>query len=446
MLSFYGAYLHKQRYGGNSDKYTKELLASQWLSEEELRKLQKKKLNELISHAYEHVPYYNEIFKVEDLTPEDIADGSDLRKVPVLTKDTIKNSFDKLIMKDSHGKRLAKFHTSGTTGSPMTVVCDLEDRRRHYAFLNRFRSWHGTEVGLRRASFFGRIIVSPDQTEPPFWRYDFAEKNYHFSSYHMSERNLLYYYQKLKKLRPVEICGYPSSLFVIAKYIVSKKLPALKPRFIMTTAETLMVHQRQMIEKAFDCKISDQYGCTEMALFVSQCEKGSYHVNPEYGIVEVLDSNGSPAKPGEAGEAVCTSFINTVMPLIRYKLGDRIKMASTPCGCGRNFPVIEQIEGRVDDILITPDGKPLGRLDPIFKSLTGIYETQIIQTSKDAIELKIVTGDNFTVADMDELVCEIKKRTGPTMKIRINKVNEIPKDKNGKFRAVISRIINKTNL
>ena len=439
-ISLYGIYLHQMRYGGRSDKYTEELLVSQWFSKEELIHLQREGLTRLISHAYNNVPYYNELFKTTGLSPKDIQDIFDLKKIPFLTKNTIKNSFDKLISRGPIRKKLARFHTSGTTGSPLTIICDIDDRRRHYAFLNRLRSWYGVEMGLRRASFYGRIIVPQNRNRPPFWCYDVAENNYIFSSYHMTDKNLCYYYDKLLKIRPVEISGYPSSLFIVARYILANKLPPIKPRFIMTTAETLLAQQRSIIEAAFQCAVSDQYGCTEMALFVSQCEKGNYHIHPEYGIVEVLDKKGEPVHSGEEGEVVCTSFINQAMPLIRYQLGDIVKTSSSSCPCGRNFPVIEHIVGRSDDILITPDGKPLGRLDTIFKNLEGIYETQIIQTAADCLELKIVTGRNFSDKHINELMYEIRKRVGIEMTVKVDKVDEIPKDRNGKFKSVLSRI------
>lgn len=258
----------------------------------------------------------------------------------------------------------------------------------------------------------------------------------------MSEDNLFFYYEKLKEIKPIEISGYPSSLYIMSKYIQAHKLEKLQTRFIMTTAETLLDYQREMIEKAFQCAVHDQYGCTEMAIFVSQCEQGSYHVHPEYGVIEVIDSNGNVVEEGQEGEAVCTSFINKTMPLIRYRLGDQLIVRETGCACGRNFPVIEKLLGRTDDILITPDGRPLGRLDPIFKSTRGIIETQIVQTALDTIQLNIVAHESFQEAEKKDLLYEIAKRAGDGMKIHMNFLKEIPRDKNAKFRSVISRIGN----
>jgi phenylacetate-CoA ligase len=169
-------------------------------------------------------------------------------------------------------------------------------------------------------------------------------------------------------------------------------------------------------------------------------------VHPEYGIIEVIDADGNVVDEGKEGEIVCTSFINRAMPLIRYKLGDNVIASKQHCSCGRNFPVIENIVGRVDDILITPDGRPLGRLDPIFKSTRGIYETQVIQTKIDTLQFNIVKKELFGEDEKKDLLYEINKRTGNVMKIELNIVPAIQKDKNGKFRSVVSLINNRTSL
>jgi phenylacetate-CoA ligase len=445
VTSLYGYYLHNTRYGKYSEKILDELLKSQYYSSNEMHELQRSKMKDLIMHAYSHVPYYNELFNCHKLRPENINDINDLEKIPLLRKDIIRGKSDNFVYLKNTGKYL-KLNTSGTTGSPLVIICDIESRKRHYAFLSRFREWFGIKMGMRRASFFGRIVVSPSQKKPPYWRFDISENNFLFSSYHMSEENLKHYYNKLLEIKPIEISGYPSSLYILSKYIIKNKLQKIVPSFIMTTAETLLDYQREMIEDAFCCKVRDQYGCTEMALFVSQCEQGSYHVHPEYGIIEVIDADGNVVDEGKEGEIVCTSFINRAMPLIRYKLGDNVIASKQHCSCGRNFPVIENIVGRVDDILITPDGRPLGRLDPIFKSTRGIYETQVIQTKIDTLQFNIVKKELFGEDEKKDLLYEINKRTGNVMKIELNIVPAIQKDKNGKFRSVVSLINNRTSL
>ncbi len=282
--------------------------------------------------------------------------------------------------------------------------------------------------------------MTPESNNPPFWRYDAFGKNYLFSSYHMADSNLGHYYEKLVEINPPELIGYPSSLFILAKYCKKNSLTGIKPKAVITTAETLLAQQRELLTEVFGCPVFDQYGCTEMALFVSQCEYGEYHLHPEHGFLEVLNEDGKPVAPGETGRAVCTGFVNMAMPLIRYDLGDQVVMSEKLCLCGRPFPVVQQIVGRIDDILVAPDGRPLGRLDPVFKGLTGIYETQIIQNDRQSLKILMVVDSAFTENNMQEFRYELRKRVGTNMELNIEFVNEIPKDSNGKFRAVVSTI------
>jgi phenylacetate-CoA ligase len=201
-----------------------------------------------------------------------------------------------------------------------------------------------------------------------------------------------------------------------------------------------LAHQRKIIEQAFGTAVVDQYGCTEMALFVSQCERGVYHLHPEHGLLEVLGPDNKPVPEGTPGEAVCTGFVNMAMPLIRYRLGDQIVEGRGACSCGRSFPVISELVGRVDDILLTPSGRFLGRLDPVFKPLSGIRETQIVQTSLDRLLVKLVVDGTFSAKESESLLYELHKRTGDEMRIDLEFLQEIPKERNGKFRSVLSLI------
>jgi len=441
----YGLKLRRERYGGNSDRYYYELLASQYLRDEVLSEKVSNAFVHIARHATRTVPFYIDWAAREKIREEDIRGIGDLNRFPIVQKNDIKNNPKRFISCAIPPSRLFRLFTSGTSGSPMTVYCDYDSRRHHYAFFRRLRSWFGVDFGGRRATLFGRIAVSSNQKHPPFWRYDIAQHNMLFSSYHLSEENMGHYYRKLKSYNPEEIISYPSSVYLLAKYILSKKMEPLRPKVLITTAETLTDLQRDVLSRAFLCPIIDQYGSTEMTHFVSQCEHGTYHVHPEHGIMEVLDAGDQPVREGNAGSVVCTGLINYAMPLIRYRLNDMVALDSGKCSCGRNFPIIKEIFGRMDDLIITPEGKTIGRMDPVFKGLTGIYETQIIQHAIDRIELRIVLDPADRERILRELEGELRKRLGSEVMIDMMVVSEIPKDKNGKFRAVVSKLKHSVN-
>lgn len=443
LVALAGLQLQGQRRGGNFKGYLNEALASEVLPPEALEKIQFQLLSQTLSHAFDTVPFYQEWCCKNKATIKDFNSIRDLSSLPIIDKDDIRSNPKKFCSSDMLKKRdLLSLHTSGTTGKPLVVLCDKDSRRKHFAFWERFIRWHGVRNGSWRATLCGRIAVPQEQKKPPFWRYDLFQRNVLFSSYHLSDKNMSFYVNKLHKIRPEYLDGYPSSISLLANYMLENDvapIPSLKA--IFTSAETLLPYQREAIEKAFDAPVADQYGCTEMAVFIAQCEYGSYHFNNDYSLLEVLGKDYKPSPPGEWGEAVCTSFINKTMPLIRYRLGDLLRAPEpSSCRCGRPFPTIKEIIGRKDDMIQTPDGRQVGRLDPVFKGLENIKETQIIQTDMKNILVKLVPGILFSDTDKKRLIESLKARIGDEMDIEIEQVEVIPREKNGKFRSVVSYI------
>lgn len=437
--TLYGVKLHLLRYGIFSNRNFTELCASEKLSQEKMSLFAGKKLKRIVKIASEYVPYYKEMLNREKINPDSISSLSDIEKIPFLSKEIVRKSPELFVDERFNLKSLVKRFTSGTSGKPLTVYCRSDDLRRNYSFFLRTRSWCGIRMGDRRATFYGRVIIPQQQEKKPFWRYDASENNLLFSSYNMNDESLASYCGKLCSFKPAEVRGYPSSLYTIAGYMIKKGYPHFNPKGIFTTAETLFDYQRQVIETAFGCRVYDQYGSTEMANFVTQCEYGTYHSHPEYGVIEIL-KQGKKVLPGEEGEVVCTGFVNETMPLLRYKLGDSAVASDIKCRCGRNFPVIEKILGRCDDLIKTSDGRQVGRLDPVFKGINGIRECQIIQERNDLIVLNVIADEKFDDKEKEKLGKQIAERVGELMNIEIKNVDDIPRDARGKFRAVISRI------
>lgn len=176
-----------------------------------------------------------------------------------------------------------------------------------------------------------------------------------------------------------------------------------------------------------------------MAALVTQCDHGTYHVEPEFGVVELLDG-GRPVGPGERGEIVATGFINPVMPLIRYRMGDYAIRGSGSCACGRPGETIERIEGRMDDVIVTPEGNLVGRLDPIFKSVASLYETRIVQDRVDHLRVEVVASSDFTKKMEDELTAQLRLRVGPSMRIDVVRVTSIERTGSGKLRTTVNLV------
>jgi len=436
-VGLYGWKLKRERYSRNSAKFENQLLLEEFNSAAENRNRQLALFRSLIISAAKNTAYYRRYFLEKGIDPESLQSFDDLALLPVMEKSFIKeNVLDFVDEKLTHQKKLIKFYTSGTTGSPLPVYSTPEFRSNHYAFFTRIRKRYGLERISKRATLFGRIIIPGYQVKPPFWRYDWAQKNLLMSSYHLSNEHLKHYVERLRSYRPDEIFSYPSSLYEIARYINENNLAPLPTKLVMTTAERLSQNQRSEIEKAFKCRVVNQYGCTEMAFFASECEHGTLHANPEHGFLEVLLADGSVSTKG-SGELLATGFVNLAMPLIRYRVGDLVTLDETECQCGRNTQIISDLEGRVDDTIYKLDGTPVGRVDPIFKAGLNIKGACVIQDEQGNIEIKVVPAREYSEKDRQTIIMETKKRVGD-MTIVVTPVDSLPKGSNGKFRAVVS--------
>lgn len=437
-ISAYGARLAWLRYSGNYRRHLAELLRTQYLDADAMAALQEFLLARMVRIAASHTSYYRELgIASGDVTLETLH-----RSLPILEK-AIFRSAQKQFETDVHSpSECVRINTSGTTGSPVSILASKEAIRSNYAFFSRFLSWGGVRVRDRSATFSGRNLIPLGQERPPFWAFNAVTRTMHFSSYHLGQETAEAYLKALEKLQPVYIDSYPSAIYTLAQARNRSARPfRISPRVIFTSSETLLAHQRAEIETAFGCKVMDQYGSAEMAGFISQCEHGSYHANPEYGVVEIVDSRGQPVAPYQAGRLVLTGFLNTAMPLLRYEIGDIAMFSGTRCDCGRAFPVIAEITGRMDDVIVTPDGRHVGRLDPVFKGGQGILEAQIVQEAPDRISVLLVPEQGgIRCETTEDLRGELRKRLGPLVSIEIREVESIPRTKAGKFRAVVSNV------
>jgi phenylacetate-CoA ligase len=258
----------------------------------------------------------------------------------------------------------------------------------------------------------------------------------------MSDDNLQYYVDKLEHFRPRVLEGYPSTLYILARYLNDKRL-TLPLTAALTSSETLFPYQQEAIEKAFNCKIFDFYGHAERAIFASEC---SYHLgkhlNLEYGITEFLDEKGIPVSAGATGRMTGTSLHNLGMPMIRYATDDMSSIKEHACECGRTLPLMEAVSTKHEDIVITPDGRWISPsvLTHPFKPLKNILESQIIQEDPNRIVVKIVKRPSYNHQDSSLLIEGLKDRLGHTVDIKIDFVTHIPREISGKFRWVISKV------
>ena len=194
------------------------------------------------------------------------------------------------------------------------------------------------------------------------------------------------------------------------------------------------------MQKGFKSKLSNQYGSQEGAPIAYECSKNGFHISPESGIFEILRPDNSPCSPGELGRLVVTSFLSYGTPLIRYDIGDLGSMTNNLCLCGREMPLLDNIQGRVDDMFFTKDKGVITRVDSAFKSMpNAIIATQVIQKSLNTFEVKIIPDKNIFKDDYSKvLVDNLRDYIGDSAEIRIELVSEIKRTSGGKIRAMVN--------
>jgi len=442
MVSGYGLKIYRREYGRKFHAALKEFEERQWWSAEKLRDYQNEKLRALIKHSYENVPFYKNKMNACGIRPDDIKSVDDLALIPILTRDDVKANFDDLVARNYKRSQLIMGHTSGTTGSPLEFLYDRWICLIKNVFDWRVKNDAGIKLGDKLALFLGRMVVPISRSVPPFWRWNYIFNHLYFSSFHMSAGNLRKYVEQLKRFRPLAVEGYPSTIYIIARYLISQSM-TFPVRAVFTSSETLLPIQREAIENAFACKIFDFYGLAERVAFASECScHEGHHINTDFGITEILDGDGNRCSPGQLGRIVATGFHNYGMPLIRYKTSDLSSLREKRCSCGRQFPLMEDVTTKAEDIITTPDGRYISSsiLTHPFKPMHSVAESQIIQEDREHIRIKLVVLSSYTDADAKYLLNELGKRLGGGMKIEVELVDSIPRTAAGKFRWVISKV------
>lgn len=438
--SYYGFKQKIKRHGNFFNEYYKSLNESQWFDNNRLIKLQKQKLIEFLKYAFTNSKYYSTLLKNIKMNISDINNSDFLNSIPILNKQTIRKEFNSIYINNNSINNLAWSESSGTTGKSLKIPITSECFQREHAFRELHYTWGGINHNDRIAVCAGHPVAYINREKPPFWTYDYANNWLLLSSYHLTEQNIPYYLKEIERFNPQLLKGYPSSLYILA--IANKKFGFnIKPKAIYTASETLLDFQRKMIEESFEVKVYSWYGTAEMSGNIVECEQGNNHLKLEHSYVEILDNKNEQAKTGEEGRLVCTAFGNYAIPLIRYDIGDiAIRSKKNNCECGRGGPLIEKLIGRVEDYIITPDGRFIGRLDHILKDIRNVKNAQIVQHKIDNIVIRIVKENNFSNNDEQKILINARQRLGSELEIKIEYVSEILKEKGSKYKFIVSKI------
>jgi phenylacetate-coenzyme A ligase PaaK-like adenylate-forming protein len=443
-LFFETTWLHKWKITRHARSYYDLLKVSEWYSPEQVRELQETRLRQLIRHAYLHVPYYAERMQELDLRPEDIQTLDDLRKLPMLTKASLRENLYFDLFADNHRKpEMQKIATSGSTGEPLVLYADRRQLEMRWASTFRSAEWTGWRFGDRQARLWHQTLgMSSSQVFREYVDAWFMRRLF-IPAYEMNDDNLADLVARLRHFRPVLVDGYAEIFNFLAHYAHQHGGTGITPKAIMTSAQIMPPQVREVIEREFRTHVFDKYGSREFSGIAYECDHHQgHHIVAESYIVEIL-KDGRPARPGELGEVVITDLNNYAVPLIRYRIGD-LAVATDPdevCGCGRGLPRIGRIEGRAQAIVLCANGTwlPGTFFAHLFKDYDfAVRQYQVVQREQNAIELKIVPEAGFSPVVQQEILAHLHRFMGDAMRIDVQLVDSIPLLRTGKRTGVIS--------
>lgn len=434
---------------GKTLQYLDLLRKWQWLDEREIQKLQQQRILALLSHAYQHIPYYRNMMLESGVAEEDGTIHMDrFHQLPLLPRERLQTHFEELKSDDLHQRKWYEKSSGGSTGVPVTFIQDKEYFAWNQAIKALDDEWSSRGLVDRQVRLWGSerdLMVGKETKRVLLGRWLRNER--WLNSMKMTPERMRQYVDQINFFKPVQILAYVESIYELARFCEQEKLKVHIPKAIMTSAGTLSLEMRDTIERVFQTKVFNRYGSRELGDIACECERHhGLHVSALTHYIEVLKPDGTPAKPGEVGEIVATLLVNYAMPFIRYRIGDMGVWSENPCDCGRGLPLLREVTGRVTDVFIDKRGKWIdgrGIAQLLFRH-PFIRKFQVIQEQKDLIRVLIVPMQNHVDAvkslepKIDSITHDIQKIM--ECHVRFEYCEDIPPSPSGKYRYLLSHV------
>jgi phenylacetate-CoA ligase len=411
------------------------LWRSQYYSDDEMRALQWELLSRLLKHCFENVAYYRKGFAELGLHPSDFRSVDDLSLVPVINKRVVLGQHEEFKADNFERFRPREVHTSGTTGTPLSLYWDADSNVLELVCQWRHFSWSGYRLGEPFLDIRSRVL---DATKGYLWNP--ACRGLEASCDNIDAGNVGRYAELLRRYRIKLWRGHPGAISCLCRCLSDAGISDVRPKYVVTSAEPLLGYQREFIQSWAGVRVCDNYGLVEHNALICQCPGGGHHVACEYGIIEILKDDGTPAQAGEEGRIVATGLHNKAFPLLRYDTGDYAVQSDRRCSCGRTLRLVEAITGRIDDRVLRADGRWISGLQREFYFAEGIIEAQLVQEQVGRLDVYLVPAEGYGEEVENHLCKEFKRRLGESMEIRIHRVKEIPFRSPGKSKLVVNKL------
>jgi phenylacetate-CoA ligase len=402
------------------------------LSQAELQAWQVQRFNTLAAEARARCPYYR------TRLPERIASLADLTQIPVLHKQDVRAHRAEMIAQGYNPRHFWRQTTSGSTGTPLQLLVGREGMRIRFAIIDNYYAWLAGDYGTRRAHIATHPLVPARRMQPPFWVYNRVDNQLHMSMIHVSRATAPAFVAALNEFRPQTLIGYPHTLAVLGQYLAEHGGLAHPPRGVFTNSDRLLPTQREAIEQGFGVPCYDVYGTHETNWLAVHCRQHRYHLLQLSSILEVLDEQDRPVPPGTPGRIVVTDLTQAAFPYIRYDNGDIGTLSPDACTCGWHSALLQDIEGRAQDYIVTPQGRHVNVLGRIAREAHHLVESQIAQTHRDRIVIRVVPLPEFVPSDMRAMLDMAHYMLGDDMRVDWEAVASIPRRGNrGKLQHVV---------
>jgi phenylacetate-CoA ligase len=442
MVTAYGLYWHRQRFGKHYRQVVGEFAARTRFTAAEWEQYTEKRLRDLLVLAFTRVPYYKEHWRgIVTLAQLERFTTRDLVHLPPLEKSTARDNPKALLVDGLVQKDHRVYHTSGSTGTPVAIYYTTPEHSASLAMRHtRYSAFSGVGYDHPRATFSGRMVEPNPDSKGPYYRFNAVERQVYFSAFHLSPATVPHYLAALRRHRTAWITGYSNSIYQLAQMTLDAGLDAPPMRAVITTSEKLTPEMRLVIEQAFRTRVHEEYASVEDLFFACDNEYGQMLVSPDGGLIEIVDDALRPLPNGEMGEVLVTGFIRPSQPMIRYRVGDSAALSDEPARCGRGMPVLKEVIGRIEDTIYGLDGRRMVRFHGIFVGQPHVREGQIIQEARDLIRVRVVPKSGYNEADTADIVHRVQQRLTDRMRVEVDLVEQIERTKAGKFRAVVSML------
>ena len=432
--------IHERLKGHHSVALHDELERSQWQTPAALAELQSARLKQFLSAAARTVPYYRELFARSGFDPQRVSSVADLGSLPFLTKALVRENVAAL--KSAVAGPLKRYNTGGSSGEPLVFFMGKDRISHDVAAKWRATRWWNVDIGDPEIVLWGSPVELGAQDRMKNVR-DRVFRSKLLPAFDMSDARMDDFLAEIRSFRPRMMFGYASALAMLCAHARKRgvALSDLGVRVAFATGETLYPDQRQIIEETFAAPVANGYGSRDAGFIAHQCAAGSLHVSAEHVVVELIDADGKIVAPGEQGEIVVTHMATRDFPFIRYRTGDVAVYARATCKCGRGLPVLETVFGRSTDFIRTRSGNAMHALALIYevRDHPGVRAFKYIQDEDLSIELQIVPGPEFSDELERQIAAKLARRLGADTPLAIKKVAQIPAEKSGKYRYVVSK-------